>query len=161
MCIRRIFAHEVKSVLSNSAQQRRDDYVPPIQNNVHPLPPEGQPSAAIVDGIIGGPNQDGRPSAQDVRFWQEGYYVWFTKNRWAAQEKLDLMMLDLAHQTNWIRAKEQEERAWFDNQKQRVRSVVQSANESGNGGERQYQDNDMGEWVNQDGPTRHPYPDAA
>ena len=157
VCLRRVFAHEVNSILSQSHA------VKPAggQNSGYPLPPEGQPSSAIVDGIVDGPNRDGRPSAKDVQYWQEGYYVWFTKNRWAAQEKIDLMMLDLARQTGWIRTKEQEERAWFDSQMQRVPSAVQSTNDASRGGEQhnQYPENDGNEWYPE--PTRHPYPDAA
>ena len=63
------------------------------------------------------------------------------------------MMLDLARHTEWIRAKEQEERAWFDSQMQRVRSAVQSSNDAGD----QEREN---EWRQEPFP-RHPYPDAA
>lgn len=100
-----------------------------MQDLKFPLPQEGQPASAVVDGIVGGPNADGHPSAEDVRHWEEGWYVWMSKSRWAAQERLDLMLSDLEHQTWWMRVKEQEERAWFENERQRLREGIRAENE--------------------------------
>lgn len=130
-----------------------------------PLPPEGQPEGAVVDGIVGGPNMDGRPSARDVRFWEEGWYIWMSRSRWATQEKMDLMLMDLERQTKWMRAKEFDQRAWFENEVRRVRENVRRTNDlaDGVGGPpvnphpgsvpQDYQDHY--------GPARHPYPNIA
>jgi hypothetical protein len=96
----------------------------------YPLPPEGQPSysASYSDDLDSDPDQNndhrqsynsswrrnGERDSSNVRYWQEGWYVWMTKNRWAAQEKMDLMMLDLEKQTAWQRSKEQEAKSWAE-----------------------------------------------
>ena len=54
-----------------------------------------------------------------------------TKSRWASQERIDLMMLDLDKQTQWLQAKEQEEQAWAEQQQQREKHRRQEEEESG------------------------------
>lgn len=130
----------------------------------YPLPPEGQPEGAVVDGIVGGPNVDGRPSARDVRFWEEGWYIWMSKSRWATQEKMDLMLLDLERQTKWMRAKELDERAWFESEVRRVRENVRRTNypESTDGQSGNPQPGTVpNDHQDHYGPTRHPYPNIA
>ncbi|KAI5117197.1 hypothetical protein M0805_004967 [Coniferiporia weirii] len=197
VCVRRVFAHEVRQLTSHfsndaAAHRRASLGVSPVASQSgagagvvdHPLPPEGQPESAIVDGIVGGPpalsspvssgsgsgsfnpprSSGGGEEAEGVRYWREGWYVWMTKNRWAAQERMDLMMLDLEKQTAWMRTKEQEERAWAEVQRVRERERERTqgvVNESGRAedagqGMRQEQDEDE-----EDGPPRHPYPNAA
>lgn len=168
LCIRRVFEHEVKRLTNQFAYDSRiQQHGGVIEELKMPLPPEGQPPSAIVDGIVGGPNQDGRPSAEGVRYWEEGLYIWGTKSRWASQERMDLMMLDLERQTNWMRTKEDDERAWFAAELQRVRENVQQANAALNG---DYPDDGHAppalvpedqEMQQQYGPQRHPYPRAA
>ncbi|KAH7926967.1 hypothetical protein BV22DRAFT_1061876 [Leucogyrophana mollusca] len=100
LCIRRVFTHEVKKVLAH------DKAVKP-----YPLPPEGQEA-------------DYRHGPNDIRFWEEGWYLWTSKSRWAAQERLDLMMWDLGQQDHWQRHKDQVEREWdeywAEHEKQRL-----------------------------------------
>jgi len=150
----------------NDARLPGNQHTPAVQSYdlKFPLPAEGQPDGAVIDGIVGGPDVDGRPSARDVRFWEEGWYVWMTKSRWATQEKMDLMLFDLERQTKWMRAKEMDERAWFESEVQRVRENVRNSNypeaTDGNQGALppamvpdDYQDHY--------GPARHPYPNIA
>ena len=54
-----------------------------------PLPPEGQPEEAIINGKVDG------VGAKDVKNWEEGWYIWTSKSRWASQERIDSMKLDL------------------------------------------------------------------
>lgn len=81
--------------------------------------------------------------------------MWMTKNRWAAQEKMDLMMLDLERQTNWMRMKEQEERAWAEDERQMERDRFE------HGHEHEPTAVVPDGLDDQDGPPRHPYPNAA
>lgn len=97
----------------------------------YPLPPEGQPvpktDASI--GFFGGGSGDGgdgggeddedailkaRPrmvgkdhERPPSKFWQEGWYLWASKSKYGAQEKIDLMMCDLERQTDWMKYKKQ------------------------------------------------------
>ncbi|KZS87190.1 hypothetical protein SISNIDRAFT_419961 [Sistotremastrum niveocremeum HHB9708] len=80
-CIRFVRAHEV-------------------EKRKMPLPPEGQPKEAVANGQVGG------VGAKDVKNWEEGWYLWTTKSRWATQEKLDMLRLNLEQQTDWMRKKE-------------------------------------------------------
>lgn len=71
------------------------------------------------------------------------------KNSWAAQEKMELMVLDLERQKNWMRMRR---RAWAEDERQIEKrlawhepaAVVSDGLDDG-----------------QDGPPRHPYPNAA
>lgn len=56
-----------------------------------------------------------------------------TKNRWAAQEKIDLMMFDLEKQTAWQKSKEQDAAAWAaeDEERARVRMQAQARERTG------------------------------
>ena len=63
----------------------------------------------------------GKEKEENTKYWEEGWYIWMTKNRWAAQEKMDLMMLDLEKQMNWNKVKELEERVWEESQAQQER----------------------------------------
>lgn len=113
--------------------------------------------------MVGGPNQDGRPSAEGVRYWEEGWYIWGTKSRWAAQEKMDLMMMDLDRQTSWMRSKEDNERDWYEAELQRARDNVHLANNtgvSGSYGEEGHTPPAVvpeGQMDYQEAPQRHPY----
>jgi len=69
-----------------------------------PLPPEGQPEQAVTNGQVNG------VGAKDVKNWEEGWYLWTTKSRWASQERMDTMQLDLEQQTKWMRKKEASEK---------------------------------------------------
>ena len=156
ICIRRVFEHEVKNALQPMSALAPSQLRP--QNVKYPLPPEGQSREGSSDGT------SGRSSARDVRFWEEGWYIWMSRSRWAAQEKMDLMMLDLERQTTWIRAKEQEEKAWYDSEMQRVRDNVRNANEREIWPEddaSQPASTTSGEYHDAQGSFRQPYPNIA
>ena len=101
----------------------------------HPLPPEGQRYngwlAMLLHGRFGpGPDEDGfhqhdDPTEQDptltpghahsqreTKYWREGWYLWWSSSRWAAQEKLDLMRRDLEGQTEWQKLKDRRNDEW-------------------------------------------------
>ncbi|KAI1784335.1 hypothetical protein LXA43DRAFT_224708 [Ganoderma leucocontextum] len=101
----------------------------------HPLPPEGQRYngwlAMLLHGRFGlGPDDDdlhqqdhaseadstlgsGHAHTQrEIGYWQEGWYLWWSSSRWAAQEKLDLMRRDLEGQTEWQKLKDRRNDEW-------------------------------------------------
>jgi len=51
---------------------------------------------------------------QEVRHWKAGWYLWLSKSRWAAQEKMDLMMCDLERQAEWQKYKQRVNSEWAD-----------------------------------------------
>ncbi|PCH36666.1 hypothetical protein WOLCODRAFT_140552 [Wolfiporia cocos MD-104 SS10] len=115
VCVRHVFAHEVtRAFAAHKGQQ------PQSANNKIPLPPEGQHIPTLADILIGETREDGEePPPEDVRHWEEGYYLWLSKSRWATQEKLDLMMNDLERQSEWQRYKERMTEQWEQQERQR------------------------------------------
>ncbi|OBZ69899.1 hypothetical protein A0H81_10522 [Grifola frondosa] len=120
VCIRHIFAHEVNRALA--VHNSRDTPAVTVET-VHvkyPLPPEGQPqhTSAWFEGILGRPSDEQKEEGEKereterARHWDEGRYLWFSKSRWAAQEKIDLMMCDLERQAEWQKFKEQSNEDW-------------------------------------------------
>ncbi|KII95754.1 hypothetical protein PLICRDRAFT_34698 [Plicaturopsis crispa FD-325 SS-3] len=66
----------------------------------HPLPPENQPRDAATrnaaeKGVSGNSGGNSASAKKDLRYWQEGWYVWYGHNFAAATEKLDSMPHDL------------------------------------------------------------------
>ena len=62
-----------------------------------------------IDSALG----PGHAHAQrETKHWQEGWYIWWSSSRWAAQEKLDLMRRDLEGQTEWQRLKDSKNDEW-------------------------------------------------
>ncbi|KAI0960746.1 hypothetical protein AcV7_000046 [Taiwanofungus camphoratus] len=114
ICLRHVFAHEVSRVLSASDGQQQ------TAQTKHPLPPEGQHTPGLVEVIAGQPSEDHPAKKDEVRHWDEGYYLWLSKSRWAAQEKLDLMSSDLERQAEWQRHKEYTTKMWAEAEQQRA-----------------------------------------
>ncbi|KAG1781884.1 hypothetical protein EV702DRAFT_1177022 [Suillus placidus] len=101
VCFRRVFAHEVRTAIAHDdALQEKAAR----KDNGFPLPPEGQPN---VDSLSS-------PKSDDIRYWEEGWYLWTSRSRWATQERLDLMMWDLDHQDHWQRHKDEVQKQWDD-----------------------------------------------
>jgi len=113
-CLRRVFSHEVtKAIAAHDGQKS----TVPLK---YPLPPEGQRTPGLVDVLIGETeHESGRGNPEEVRHWDEGYYVWFSKSRWAAQEKMDLMMYNLERHAAWQRYKQQVTEKWEQQERQR------------------------------------------
>ncbi|EJD07955.1 uncharacterized protein FOMMEDRAFT_138040 [Fomitiporia mediterranea MF3/22] len=153
VCIRRVFEHEVRQITSHFSHDaahhsRTSTGKGPLLK--YPLPPEGQ------RGLFGDDTEHdggmGMGKERDEKYWEEGWYVWMTKSRWAAQEKMDLMMLDLEKQAEWVRMKEQEERAWAESEAQMREREGHEPTAV------------VPEGLEHDGqlaPLRHPYPNTA
>lgn len=130
ICIRRVFAHEVRKSLLN-AEHTMDNLVnkphpkqairatPTPETVKYPLPPEGQRADEVYEGFgqsDGGERYEQKIREKDAKYWEEGWYIWYSKSRWAAQEKVDLMMHDLPTQVGWWKhmAKQKEEWGKFN-----------------------------------------------
>ena len=89
----------------------------------HPLPPEGQRYSGWLSmllqerfGDLDDETHDAdhlhQPHPTEMKYWQEGWYLWWSTSRWAAQEKLDLMRRDLQGQTDWQGFKDKKNEEW-------------------------------------------------
>jgi hypothetical protein len=130
ICIRRVFAHEVRNVIN----YKRHSSVQPNGEAKYPLPPEGRRSADFYGGTFSD-GEERQSSTKDAKHWEEGWYIWITKSRLAASEKLDLMSCDLERQTNWLETKEKRMRDWKEWQEKQ-----QKAKQDGHIHEQAYQE---------------------
>ncbi|RDX41421.1 hypothetical protein OH76DRAFT_1412160 [Lentinus brumalis] len=176
ICFRRVFKHEVERVLAHHRTQTlkhvpgkkpvlevRDEVeTAPVK---HPLPPEGQRYSGWLAMLLGdrfghgGGNGAGSGDDHDheqahtqreTKYWQEGWYLWWSNSRWAVQEKLDLMRRDLEGQSEWQRLKDRRNDEW-------ARGVPPALEEQGQQGDGQHHDvhpfEDLG--------NAPPFPDVA
>lgn len=103
VCFRRVFAHEVRTAIAHDEALKGKSSQ---KNHGYPLPPEGQPNPGDLSSST--------PRSDDIRYWEEGWYLWTSRSRWAIQERLDLMMWDLDHQDHWQRNRDQVQKEWDD-----------------------------------------------
>jgi hypothetical protein len=78
----------------------------------YPLPPEGQRADEIPDANSESDTYERKLREKEVKYWKEGWYLWYSKSRWAAQEKVDLMMHDLPTQVGWSRHMANQQAEW-------------------------------------------------
>ncbi|KAI0079313.1 hypothetical protein K474DRAFT_1659384 [Panus rudis PR-1116 ss-1] len=143
VCLRRVFDHEVKRTLAsisyNNMQPGQSQSDPEVTDMKFPLPPEGQnppfkdgifssnSSAEVPDkwhSIAGAPSKlQSKEKEKETRYWQEGWYLWMSNSRWAAQEKMDLMMCDLERQAEWQKYKERANEEWLAYEKGIIHNV--------------------------------------
>ncbi len=108
----------------------------------YPLPPEGQNVTGVLETLTGShhPSEEseedgtwasiaGTKHPEETRHCKEGWYIWTSKSRWAAQEKIDLMMCDLERQAEWQKYKEQINQEWADNEKREMQKANMSVSE--------------------------------
>ncbi|CDO76387.1 hypothetical protein BN946_scf184578.g4 [Trametes cinnabarina] len=129
LCIRKVFLHEVTRILARhtteTVQQRpgrppRREITEVIETAPvhHPLPPEGQRYSGWLHALLGRPEHDAsHPDAQEhgmggMKYWKAGWYLWWSKSRWAAQERMDLMRRSLGSQTEWQQLKDRRNEEW-------------------------------------------------
>jgi len=111
---------------------KRHEAVGPDGMAKYTLPSEGQPDN--LSRILGGTPKDDsgdRPIAPppSTRFWNEGWYLWTGKGRWAGQRKTDEMMLDLPKQQVLEKIRESRRELWQEHQEQ----LKQDANQLSDG----------------------------
>lgn len=135
ICFRRVFTHEVTRVLAHHRTKtvkhvsgrkpivEVKDEVESVPVN-HPLPPEGQRYSGWLAMLVGDSQhaheddphglvqEQAQRLERETKYWQEGWYLWWTSSRWASQEKLDLMRRDLKGQTEWQRLKDRRNDEW-------------------------------------------------
>jgi len=83
-----------------------------LENAKYPLPPEGQRADEEPDGSSNSDQYEAKLKEKNAKFWKEGWYVWYSKSRWAAQEKLDLMVYDLSLHSQWYKHMGREKSDW-------------------------------------------------
>lgn len=127
-----MFNHEVKRALLvyEIKAQASDQPGGITQVDVkYPLPPEGQQPTRIFGSLFGSSSSQSADSTgggendwhavagtehpRELKYWREGWYLWMSKSRWAAQEKMDLMMCDLEKQAEWQKYKEKVTEEWM------------------------------------------------
>lgn len=112
-CIRRVFAHEVHQVVALDNQNKSFPGKRPTYESVkYPLPPEGQRADEVPGGDSESDTYERKLREKEVKYWKEGWYIWYSKSRWAAQEKLDLMMHDLFTQVGWSKHMAKQKAEW-------------------------------------------------
>ncbi|KAL4245040.1 hypothetical protein ABKN59_002847 [Abortiporus biennis] len=138
-CIRRVFNHEVRRILNTPSYLPMHDKhnISPESSNTegsveidakYPLPPEGQRTPQFLE-TLSGKKKDGDAEGStwksiagekhpdEMKYWREGWYLWMSESRWAAQEKMDLMMCDLEKQAEWQKYKERTNQEWEAHEK--------------------------------------------
>jgi hypothetical protein len=73
------------------------------QDAKHPLPPEGQRVDEEPGKKLESDRYERKLREKDGKYYQPGWYVWYSKSRWAVQEKIELMTYDLAVHSNWYK----------------------------------------------------------
>lgn len=140
ICIRKVFPHEVRNIISFKSHRN----VGADGKAKYPLPEEGQ--AVNLPRYLGGRPIDDSDTSKPlapaaVKHWDEGYYLWVSKGRWAAFEKTASMKLSLEKQQQAVLQKGYAKELWQDyqehlNQKTQVQSTEKSSSQVNEDGER-------------------------
>ncbi|OJT14748.1 hypothetical protein TRAPUB_8696 [Trametes pubescens] len=116
LCVRRVFLHEVTRVLATHAHAHPSSSPVPVH---YPLPPEGQRYSGWLHALVGGPSTDPAADGYGVlgdrdepRTWKAGWYLWWSRSRWAAQERFDQMRRSLEAQAEWEHLKARRNDEW-------------------------------------------------
>ena len=85
---------------------------------------EGQPInlPRLLGGTSNGDSED-RPKPSVTKYWDEGWYLWTGKSRWAFLQKTDMMMLDFQKQREAELKNESRKEVWHDYQEELKRGV--------------------------------------
>ncbi|KAJ3496825.1 hypothetical protein NLJ89_g10431 [Agrocybe chaxingu] len=114
VCIRKVFPHEVRNVLSF----KRHSNVSVDGKAKYPLPAEGQ--STNLPRLLGGTSKDDSDDnpkasgAPPTKYWDEGWYLWTGKGRWASMQKTEKMMFDLGRQQQLEATRESRREIWQD-----------------------------------------------
>ncbi|KAF4620666.1 hypothetical protein D9613_000818 [Agrocybe pediades] len=122
VCLRKVFPHEVRNLVAF----KKHNNVGPDGKAKYPLPAEGQ--AENLPRLLGGSSKDtedqpSKATQAPTRHWDEGWYLWTGKGRWAALEKTENMMLDFQQQQQLDQARQSRKEIWHDYQEQLKQSV--------------------------------------
>ncbi|KAF9012475.1 hypothetical protein BDQ17DRAFT_1537325 [Cyathus striatus] len=110
-CIRKVFLHEVRNVLSS----KKHDNIGPDGRAQYPLPPVGQP--AHRSRHSGKP--DGTENAHQLptSYWKEGWYLWMGKSNVSLINKIVTMRMDLKEEHDYAMKEENLRQQWLVHQK--------------------------------------------
>lgn len=117
VCIRHVFAHEVRNVLNFP----RHKLLGPDGRAKYPLPPEGQPKN--LPRYLGGkpaedpdePPETSR-SGENVKYWDDGWYFWASRSHAAAALQIMRMDLNIPKQDRLVRTEEKQREVWAEYQ---------------------------------------------
>jgi hypothetical protein len=120
ICIRKVFPHEVKNILSF----KKHENVGPDLKAKYPLPMEGQPInlPRLLGGTSNSDSED-HPKPSVTKFWDEGWYLWTGQNRWAFLQQTNMMMLDFQKQEEAELKNMRRKEVWDEYQEQLKREV--------------------------------------
>ncbi|KAJ6558414.1 hypothetical protein DFH09DRAFT_529724 [Mycena vulgaris] len=114
VCLRKVFSHEVRNILQ--FKSHRD--VGPDGKARYPLPQEGQP--INLPRYLGGkPTDDpehGRKSPGDIKYWDEGWYLWKTTTFLGVYNSISLMPRNLEAQGLEETQKKARRQRWMEYQ---------------------------------------------
>ncbi|KAF7321574.1 hypothetical protein MKEN_00678400 [Mycena kentingensis (nom. inval.)] len=112
VCIRKVFSHEVRNIVQFKSHKE----LGPDGKARYPLPPEGQP--INLPTYLGGrqieDEEHGRKSPGDVKYWDEGWYIWKTTNYIGTNDIISHMPLNLESQRRLAAARSNKRKMWED-----------------------------------------------
>lgn len=97
-----MYDHELESAMSQHASGSA------FSGKVRiPLPPEGQPRIETTedDDEDSGVKKEVRAKRERSRYWEPGWYIWYTKSHWAIQEHMSLMAHSIMTQDQLLKMK--------------------------------------------------------
>ncbi|OCH89882.1 hypothetical protein OBBRIDRAFT_835488 [Obba rivulosa] len=108
-CLRRVLPHEVGQIAFRSNGQQLE-----AGERKYPLPPEGQRLMAYFSSLIRQSEEDAaRPDPESRKYhWEEGYYLWTSKNTYGIADKFGMMQKSLEEQVAAQHRKEEVLRKW-------------------------------------------------
>lgn len=113
MCLRKVFPHEVRNLLSF----KQHTEVGPDGKAKYLLPEEGQPSnLPRIFGGIAKDSDDGHKSSASPKHWSEGWYLSAGHGKWVVLERTEMMMLDLKQQKKLEAMRQSRKEVWQDYQ---------------------------------------------
>nr|GAT57813.1 predicted protein [Mycena chlorophos] len=114
ICIRKVFSHEVRNIVNfkNHKEIWADGKAR------YPLPPEGQP--INLPPYLGGRQIEdpeyGRKSPGDVKYWDEGWYLWKSSSFMGSHDTISRLPLNLPTQMRQEASRKDKRRVWQEYQ---------------------------------------------
>ncbi|KAK7045642.1 hypothetical protein VNI00_007475 [Paramarasmius palmivorus] len=127
ICIRKVFPHEVRNLVSF----KRHKELGADGKAKYPLPPEGQPTN--IPRLLGGKppvdttededddddfpsSMPSKPAPPEVKYWDEGWYLWSTSSYFGSLRKLSMMKHDLEGEQRVLSQRKMAEAQWMEYQ---------------------------------------------
>lgn len=114
MCLRKVFSHEVRNILQFKSHKE----LGADGKARYPLPPEGQP--INLPAYLGGRQiedpEHGRKSPGDVRYWDEGWYLWKSTHPAASIQSMTRLPMNLPAQQRATADRIARSQTWDDYQ---------------------------------------------